>query len=276
MGGYNQLDFTGLPPGANITKVMAKIVHTETSSQTKLTLSGTTAQGTAFTGQAVPACTAGLMECTTYVDLTSALGSEAKLRSITAGITKGPTLTFGASQPNNTSGSVSLDGVQLIVVYQPGGLGSSSGCINVTPYAANDASTCALLLAQGNKAYISIHGTVYAPGGAFDLKVMNGGTTVFGRGAIIRTLKLFFNPSVTYSGDNITVMNPDENGGRRLPRIVDFWACLPDDAGNPVLPCTDANAEVHTVVKFTDTTNGDGSVSAGTSMTVRSWAHRRS
>src|SRR5207247_11090761 len=98
----------------------------------------------------------------------------------------------------------------------------------------------------------------------FDLKVSNGGTTVFGRGAIVRSLRLFFNPSVVYSGDNITVRTPDENLGLiHHNRFVDFWACV----GR--VTCTNANAKLHAVASVTDST-----AAPGATVDIKSWARR--
>jgi hypothetical protein len=263
--GYNQMNTGDLPPGAVISKVLARVVHQDDPNTSSVSLGGKDATGTAFADQAVAKCTTGLMECTEYVDLTSVLNTDAKLRLITAGATTGPTLTYRVTQSNGGTGTARLDGIQLYVVYQPGGLGTASGCITVVPYDSNDSATCPVFGAHGNKAYVSVHGTIYAPGAALDLKVMNGGTTVFGRGAIVRSLRLFFNPSIVYTADNITVRTPDEQlGVIHHNRIVDFWACI----GR--VTCTDANAKLHAVVSLTDSDASPGSVVA-----VKSWARRR-
>jgi hypothetical protein len=262
--GFDQMTVDDLPPNVAITKVLARVVHRNNAGTNSVSLSGKDATGASFS-RAVTKCATNLMECTQYVDMTSVLGTEAKLRSIAAGVTTGPTLTYNVNQGNSGSGTSILDGVQLLVIYQPGGLGTASGCVTVTPYDANNAATCPLFGAHGNKAFVIVHGTLYAPSGAFDLKIMNGGTTVFGRGAIMRSLRLFFNPSIVYDGANISVRTPDINlGVIHHNRVVDFWACV----GR--VTCTDANARLHAVASFTDSTANPGSV-----VEVKSWARRR-
>jgi hypothetical protein len=263
--GYDQMTTNDLPPGVSISKVVARVVHQDDGNTASVFLGGKDATGTSFADQPIAKCVTSFLECTQYVDLTAVLGTEAKLRAISGGITTGPMLSYKVTQSNGGTGTARLDGVQLFVVYQPGGLGTASGCITMVPYDPNNSATCPVFGAHGNKAYISVHGTIYAPGAAFDLKVMNGGTTVFGRGAIVRSLRLFFNPSVVYTADNITVRTPDEQlGVIHHNRVVDFWACI----GR--VTCTDANAKLHAIVSLTDSAANPGSVVA-----VKSWARRR-
>jgi hypothetical protein len=263
--GFNQLNVADLPPGVNITKVLARVIHQDNPDIASVSLGGRDATGNPLADTSVTPCVTSLAECIRYVDLTPVLGTEAKLRSITAGVTTGPTLTYKVTQSNGGPGSARLDGIQLLVIYEPGGLGTASGCVTVTPYDANDAATCPLFGAHGNKAFVIVHGTLYAPSGAFDLKVMNGGTTVFGRGAIMRSLRLFFNPSIVYDGANVSVRTPDDQAAVvHHDRVVDFWACI----GR--VTCTDANARLHAVASYTDTT-----ASPGLSVEVKSWARRR-
>jgi hypothetical protein len=169
---------------------------------------------------------------------------------------------------NSASATSDLDGIRLDITFAPDALGTAQGCVSAAPYAANDNGTCPLFRAQGNNAYVSLHGTIYAPSSAVDLKIMNGGTTIFGRGAIVRTLRLFFNPSVLYSSSNITVQVPEVGSMLRRPRIVDFWACPPNPDGTRVATCDDTNGKLHVVASFDDN-------SPGTPVTVKLWSRRR-
>ena len=262
--GYNQWA-SALPAGAVVTAVDATIVHSETGQIGTVTLGGTAADGTALSAQTISQC------ATTCTSTVSLLGATSWTASKLLSGTTGPTLRWQVSVANGSgkSGSATLDGIKLDVRYVPDALGSASGCVSQAPYAANDASTCALLRAQGSSAYVSIHGTIYAPADAIDLKVMNGGTTVFGRGVIARTLRLFFNPSVQYTGDNITINVPDVGAGVRQDRIVDFWACPPLPGGSRPANCDDGNAKLHVVAEYADAST------PGADVTIKLWARRR-
>jgi hypothetical protein len=264
--GYDQMAAADLPIGAVITSVSAHIVHKESSSSVPtITVGGTAADGTAIIAQPVAACVDTLVNCTQDVPLTTSLNSVSKLRD---GAGNGPKLVFAVKGKNSASATSDLDGIRLDITFAPDELGTAQGCVSAAPYAANDNGTCPLFRAQGNNAYVSIHGTIYAPSSAVDLKIMNGGTTIFGRGAIVRTLRLFFNPSVLYSSSNITVQVPEVGSMLRRPRIVDFWACPPNPDGTRVATCDDTNGKLHVVASFDDN-------SPGTPVTVKLWSRRR-
>ncbi len=258
-----------LPAGAQILKVVARVAHKENAATvshlSSLTLGGTAADGTSITGAAVPTCTTGLPQCTAVIDLTPSLSTVVKLRNGGGG---GPTLTYAVRGKNSGTSTSDLDGVRLEVTYAPDALGTAQGCIAQAPYSANDSGTCAVLRAQGNNAFINLHGTIYATSSAVDLKVANGGTTVFGRGALVRTLRLFFNPSVVYDAANITIETPDYGTFKRHDRIVDFWACPPRPDGTREPTCDDSSARLHVVAVFDDT-------APGTPVSFKLWSHRK-
>ncbi len=268
LAGYS-MTATDLPSGAQVTKVLARVAHKENAANVShiadIKVAGTAADGSAISGVVVPTCITGLADCTATVDLTSSLSSVGKLRNSSGG---GPTLTYAVKGKNSGTSTSDLDGVRLEVTYAPDALGTAQGCIAEAPYSHNDGATCAVLRAQGNNAFLNLHGTLYATSSAVDLKVANGGTTVFGRGALVRTLRLFFNPSVVYSGENITIETPDYGTFTRHDRIVDFWACAPRPDGTREPTCDDTNAELHVVGVFNDAT-------PGTPVTFKLWSHRR-
>lgn len=266
LGGY-QMSSADLPAGAVIKSVKARIAHKDTNTAyiQNIKLSGTAADGSTFANVAATECSASLGECTEMVDLTSYLGTVGKLRSGASGVS----LAYAVSTKNTGAATSLLDGIRLEVTFAPDGLGSAEGCMLEAPYNPKDAATCAVLSAQGTNAFIALHGTIYAPSSAVDLKVVNGGTTVFGRGALVRTLRLFFNPSVVYNGANVTIETPDGTAFTRHDRIVDFWACSPTSTGARTSPCNDTNANLHVVVSMRDTV-------VGSPLTYKVWSYRKS
>lgn len=266
-----QVPASDVPSGSVITKVVARVVHKETNpgGLTSITLAGTAADASAITGVAVPTCSTSLADCTAAVDLTSSLSTVGKLRTGATGVM----LTYAVKGRNSQTATSDLDGIRLEVTYAPDAFGTAQGCMVAAPYNTHDSTTCPLLRAQGTNAFVALHGTIYAPSSAVDLKIMNGGTTVFGRGALVRTLRLFFNPSVLYSGANVTIETPDTGSFARHDRIVDFWACWPhpNPDGTPgprVSSCNDVNANLHVVASFNDT-------AAGSPVTYKLWSHRK-
>lgn len=268
LGGY-ALAAADLPAGAVITKAQARIAHKESAGHHShlpdIKIGGTAADGSPITEQTVGTCQAGLVECTTTVDLTSSFSSVGKLRNGSGG---GPSLTYAVKGKNAGPSTNELDGIRLEISYAPDQRGTAQGCVAEAPYSHNDDKTCAVLRAQGNNAFINLHGTIYATSSAVDLKIANGGTTVFGRGALVRTLRLFFNPSVVYDAANITIETPDYGSFTRHDRIVDFWACAPRPDGTREPVCDDGNAELHVVGVFNDT-------APGTPVSFKLWSHRR-
>src|SRR5437879_599446 len=55
--GFNQLGVADLPPGVQITKVLAKVVHKDDPNTSGVVLGGKDAQGIAFANQTVTPCT---------------------------------------------------------------------------------------------------------------------------------------------------------------------------------------------------------------------------
>ena len=266
-----------IPAGSQITSVIATVVHTESGqllNSAPWGLTGTAADGTAISAAAQTTCATPAALCTTPVDLTNALSGSAKwtIARLVNGSGGGISLKFAVNLANGNGKTASgqLDGIRVDVSYTPpDGFGTASGCVAQAPYSRNSSSTCALVSARGAYAYVNIHGTVYAPGSAMDLKVVNGGTTVFGRGMVVRTLRLNFNPSVTYTGNNIAITVPSAGSQIQQDRVVDFWACLPLPTGARPATCDNSNARLHAVAEFVD---GSG---PGTSIQVRLWAQRR-
>lgn len=158
---------------------------------------------------------------------------------------------------------------QQIVLYQPKGAANgytpptAGGCMLTTPYVAGSASTCALIQMDSNadKPQINLHGTVYAPASALDLRLHNlNENSFFDRGLVARALFASISSSATLSNPLFSITGGRCSPGSTTCREVVFTAYRV--VGTPLLIAD---------VSYDDSDTGG---TPGKTVTVKSWSVR--
>lgn len=167
--------------------------------------------------------------------------------------------SFSVTQNGNQNVAAHFDGVTIHISYTSAGLHGESGCITATPYPATG---CSLLSTSGNAANITIHGTIYAPKAAVDVQLPNQVAQFFGRGLVVRTLKI-----------NPTASNPLAEPTFDLPQASPGGPPTPPSPRKVVL-----TAYVDGVVRlraFVKLSNAAGDANGNASVTVKHWSYVR-
>ncbi len=122
--------------------------------------------------------------------------------------------------------AAALDGITVDVNFSAPML-PTSGSGSTAPYVSGGGGSTALLTSSGSAAntVLALHGTVYAPLAAVDLRVTSVRYPVVDRGLVVRHLRVQSTSAAGYSGPMVSVPEPT-----RTPREVILVA--EDGAGN--------------------------------------------
>ncbi len=214
----NSFNFGTNLTGAKIDKVELRIRHRETGTVDTLALAAKYSDGTTGATFANGNCatpTTFLCKSSSFTDqtfnITSAFNTVAKLT--------GSSIDFTGTIKKNQTGSVLLDGVQLIITYTPAAYESQSQNYDFINSPAN------------KKATVNIHGTVYMPKAFLQFEVGNCCSFGVDRGIIANRLDIAYWPQGDGYGVQLFGL---------APQGIKLTVCKFDDAAcsDPLLTST--------------------------------------